>query len=96
MSDKESAMRLLRRSIDHNFYCYPYFKQDPLLASLREEPEYSKVMEAARARHEADSSSRGATCVSVLPKKLALNGKAVAKSSVRSSGSDVSYLARGS
>jgi DNA-binding winged helix-turn-helix (wHTH) protein/tetratricopeptide (TPR) repeat protein len=53
LGDRHSALRLLRRSIEHNFYCYPYFMQDPLLASVRDDPEYRAVMELARTRHEA-------------------------------------------
>ncbi len=53
LGDKPSALRLLRQSIAHNFYCYPYFARDPLLESLRAEPKYSALMELARQRHEA-------------------------------------------
>ena len=55
LGDTRSAIRLLHRSIEHNFYCYPYFMRDPMLESLRHDPEYSQVMELARARHEAFS-----------------------------------------
>jgi DNA-binding winged helix-turn-helix (wHTH) protein/tetratricopeptide (TPR) repeat protein len=53
LGDKRSAVRLLRQSIEHNFYCYPYFLRDPLLEPSRDDPEYSGVMELARLRHEA-------------------------------------------
>ena len=52
LGDKHSAIRLLRQSIEHNFYCYPYFMQDPLLDSVRDDPGYRTVMELARDRHE--------------------------------------------
>ena len=52
LGDKASALRVLRSSIDGGFFCYPYFVSDPLLESLRAEPEYKVVMELARKRHE--------------------------------------------
>jgi DNA-binding winged helix-turn-helix (wHTH) protein/TolB-like protein/Flp pilus assembly protein TadD len=52
LGDHTSALRLLRMSIDQGFFCYPYFINDPLLDSLRNEAEYGALMEKARARHE--------------------------------------------
>jgi DNA-binding winged helix-turn-helix (wHTH) protein/TolB-like protein/Flp pilus assembly protein TadD len=52
LGDKPSALRLLRRSIDGGFYCYPYFKSDPLLENIRSDPEYARLLELARLRHE--------------------------------------------
>jgi DNA-binding winged helix-turn-helix (wHTH) protein/TolB-like protein len=52
ISDKASALRALRHSIENGFFPYPYFATDPLLDSLRGEGEFSKLMEAARLRHE--------------------------------------------
>ena len=51
--DSKSSLRLLRRSLELNFYPYPYFLQDPLLEPLHNEAEYSVFMEFARQRHEA-------------------------------------------
>jgi DNA-binding winged helix-turn-helix (wHTH) protein/TolB-like protein len=53
LGDKASALRLLRRSIEGGFFCYPYFISDPLLENLRDEAGYAKLIEAARQRHEA-------------------------------------------
>ena len=52
IGDKASALRVLRHSIENGFFPYPYFATDPLLDSLRSEGEFSKLMEAARQRHE--------------------------------------------
>jgi DNA-binding winged helix-turn-helix (wHTH) protein/TolB-like protein/Flp pilus assembly protein TadD len=52
MGDKVSALRVLRRSIEGGFFCYPYFVSDPLLEPLRGESEYAALMELARKRHE--------------------------------------------
>jgi hypothetical protein len=42
----------LRHSIDGGFFCYPYFVRDPLLQSLRGEPEFRVLMNQASHRHE--------------------------------------------
>jgi hypothetical protein len=53
LGDGESSVRLLRRSIEVNFYPSSYFLQDPLLAPIRAKPEYSSLMELAGQRQEA-------------------------------------------
>ena len=52
IDDKTSALRVLRHCIENGFFPYPYFATDPLLDSLRSEAEFSKLMDAARQRHE--------------------------------------------
>ena len=52
LNDKPTALRLLRRSIEGGFVCYPYFTNDPLLDNLRGEVEFAELMERARRRHE--------------------------------------------
>lgn len=52
LGDKPAALRLLRRSIEQGFFCYPYFVSDPLLNNLRAEREYATLIAAARARHD--------------------------------------------
>ena len=52
LGEKESALRVLRRSVEQGFFCYDYFKNDPMLASLRGEPAFNELMEIARNRHE--------------------------------------------
>lgn len=51
--DKTSGLRVLRRSIENGFFCYPYFTTDPLLANLRDDEEFARLMRIARKRHEA-------------------------------------------
>ena len=48
--DKSSALRVLRRSVEDGFFCYPYFTRDPLLDPLRCEPEFSEPLHNARHR----------------------------------------------
>lgn len=50
---KEDALRLLRRAVEQNFFCYPYFAADPLLDNLRGERAFHEFLNAARERHEA-------------------------------------------
>lgn len=52
LGDKPSALHMLRHSIGGGFFCYPYFVQDPLLQSLRGQPEFQQLLEQARQRHE--------------------------------------------
>jgi TolB-like protein len=52
LNDRPSALRLLRRSIEGGFFCYPYFTNDPLLDNLRGDAEFAELMELARRRHE--------------------------------------------
>ena len=52
LGDKTSALHMLRHSIGGGFFCYPYFVRDPLLQSLRDEPEFQELMNQALQRHE--------------------------------------------
>jgi DNA-binding winged helix-turn-helix (wHTH) protein/TolB-like protein len=53
LGDQASALSLLRRSIASGFFCYPYFTTDPLLDRLRDNPEFTQLLQMARQRHEA-------------------------------------------
>ncbi len=53
LQDKVSALRALRRSVESGFFCYPYLSADPLLNGLRDDPEFGRILEAARQRHQA-------------------------------------------
>jgi DNA-binding winged helix-turn-helix (wHTH) protein/TolB-like protein/Flp pilus assembly protein TadD len=53
LGDKTSALRVLRHSIENGFFPYPYFETDPLLDSLRGDPQFTSLIQDARQRHEA-------------------------------------------
>jgi hypothetical protein len=53
LGDRGGALRVLRRSLEGGFFCYPYFARDPLLESIRSVPEFQSLLERARERHEA-------------------------------------------
>jgi hypothetical protein len=52
VGDKTSALRVLRHSIGNGFFPYPYFAAEPLLDSLRNEMEFTRLMGKARDRYE--------------------------------------------
>jgi eukaryotic-like serine/threonine-protein kinase len=52
LGDGASSRRMLRRSVEGGFFCYPYFESDPLLNTLRGEREFAEVTAQARERHE--------------------------------------------
>jgi DNA-binding winged helix-turn-helix (wHTH) protein/TolB-like protein len=52
LNDQESALRLLQKSIEQGFFCYPYFTSDPLMNPLRGTVQYSALIEQTRQRHE--------------------------------------------
>ena len=52
LGDKASALHMLRHSIGGGFFCHPYFVRDPLLQSLRNEPEFQSIVDQARQRHD--------------------------------------------
>jgi len=53
LGDKPAALHMLSHAIEGGFFCLPYFQTDPLMEPLRDEPEFQKLMEQARHRHEA-------------------------------------------
>jgi hypothetical protein len=52
LGDKASSLRMLQRTINGGFFCYPYFVRDPLLANLHDEADFKTLLEQARQRHE--------------------------------------------
>ena len=52
LRERDAALRVLRRSIEQGFFCYEYFRNDPLLDNVRNEPAFDELMEIARNRHE--------------------------------------------
>ena len=53
LGDKPSALRMLKHSIDNGFFPYPYFMSDPLLNNMHPEPQFARILDRARQRHEA-------------------------------------------
>lgn len=52
LGDKPSALRVFRKAVAGGFFCYPYFLTDPLLSNIRQEKEFTEILELARQRHE--------------------------------------------
>jgi len=53
LGDKVSALRMLRYSIEHGFFSYPYFMSDPLIEPIRSDPEFPPLMNIAYSRYAA-------------------------------------------
>jgi hypothetical protein len=45
---KDIALRMLGRAIQHNYCAYSALRSDPLLAKLREVPEFARLLSAAK------------------------------------------------
>jgi serine/threonine protein kinase/tetratricopeptide (TPR) repeat protein len=52
LGDKTASLHVLSHTIDGGFFCYPCFVTDPLLSTIRSEPEFQKLSESARRRNE--------------------------------------------
>ena len=52
LGDKNSCVRVLKRSIDAGFFNYPFFLIDPFLDPVRDDPEFQKVLALAKQKHE--------------------------------------------
>lgn len=52
LGNKIDAMRLLRKTVDQNFFCYPYFANDALLEGVRGEPEFAEFLTSAKQKHD--------------------------------------------
>jgi tetratricopeptide (TPR) repeat protein len=50
--DKQAALHSLSHTIDGGFFCYSCFATDPLLSSLRGEPEFQRLKDLARRRQD--------------------------------------------
>jgi tetratricopeptide (TPR) repeat protein len=51
LGDSESALSLLKGSVEDGFFCVPAFARDPWLDSLRGTQEFAAIMRRAEARH---------------------------------------------
>lgn len=57
LADKNSALRVLRMSVESGFFSYPYIDKDPLLDDLHGDPEFAQILNEAHQRHEAFKNS---------------------------------------
>jgi TolB-like protein len=48
----DAALHMLQRSTVGGFFCYPYIARDPLLSSLRNSPEFVRLLAQARQRQQ--------------------------------------------
>jgi hypothetical protein len=53
LGDTAAALRMLERSVDGGFFCYPYLRRDPLLDPVRDSADFSRVLAKALVRFES-------------------------------------------
>jgi DNA-binding winged helix-turn-helix (wHTH) protein/TolB-like protein/Tfp pilus assembly protein PilF len=52
LGNKNSALHVLRISVESGFFSYPYIGKDPLLTDLHSDPEFAQILQIAHQRHE--------------------------------------------
>ena len=53
LGDKDGCVRTLKRAVNGGFFNYPFMLTDSLLDSVRDDPEFQRILETAKAKHEA-------------------------------------------
>ncbi len=53
LGDKEGCVRTLQRAVDGGFFNYPFMLTDPFLDSVRDDPEFQRILKMAKVKHEA-------------------------------------------
>jgi tetratricopeptide (TPR) repeat protein len=53
LGDKEGCIRTLQRAVDGGFFNYPVMLTNSFLDSVRDDPEFQRILEMAKAKHEA-------------------------------------------
>jgi serine/threonine protein kinase/tetratricopeptide (TPR) repeat protein len=53
LGDKEGCIRTLQRAVDGGYFNYPFMLTDSFLDSARDDPEFQRILEIAKAKHEA-------------------------------------------
>jgi serine/threonine protein kinase/tetratricopeptide (TPR) repeat protein len=53
LGDKIGCVRALKRAVDGGFFNYPFMLTDSFLDSVRDDPEFQRILETAKAKHEA-------------------------------------------
>jgi tetratricopeptide (TPR) repeat protein len=53
LGDREGCIRALQRAVDGGYFNYPFMLADFFLDSARDDPEFQRILELAKAKHEA-------------------------------------------
>ena len=51
LGDKKGCIRTLQRAVDGGYYNYPFMLTDSFLDSIREEPEFQKILKITKKKH---------------------------------------------
>jgi len=51
LGDKNSCVKWLQKAVDGGYFNYPFMLTDSFLDSMRDDPEFQKVMEEAKEKH---------------------------------------------
>jgi hypothetical protein len=51
LGDIEGCIRTLRRAVDGGYFNYPFMLTDSFLDSIREDPEFQKILSEAKEKH---------------------------------------------
>ncbi len=51
LGDKQSALRMLNKAVDNGYFNYPLFQRETHLDSLRQDPEFQKLLEKVERKH---------------------------------------------
>jgi tetratricopeptide (TPR) repeat protein len=53
LGDKDGCIRTLQRAVDGGFFNYPFLLTDSFLDSMRDDPEFQRILKIAEEKHEA-------------------------------------------
>ena len=53
LGDKDGCVRTLKRAVDGGFFNYPTMLTDSFFDSVRDNPEFQRILNTAKAKHEA-------------------------------------------
>ena len=52
LGDRDGCVRTLKRAVDSGFFNYPFMLTNSLLVSVRDDPEFQRILNTAKAKHE--------------------------------------------
>ncbi len=53
LGDKDGCLRSLKKAVEGGYFNYPFMLSDPFLDSVRDDPEFQRILDEAKMKHEA-------------------------------------------